>query len=217
MLDKILHFAEEHLRHISCPVQGSEEGEAAPGALLPPAQPALLTLAADGTMRVWVEVTMAPPKPPESAAAASSSPTAQRTPPEVCLSEQSCSQRFEHSPMGCSIEGGACVQASRGSRTSSFCMTLVIQPPPGAWAVGTDSAPLRVSWAVPSGPEPATGPEMRAAKVLWVVGLGPAPAADPAQGGKAALVTLLHQLILPCWLPGWVWMAKRKLTQLCKC
>ncbi len=56
---------------------------------------------------------------------------------------------------------------------SHFCVTLVIQPPVGAWDLGR-GAP-RICWAVPSGPEPATRPELRAAKVLWIVGLGPAP------------------------------------------
>ena len=43
--------------------------------LLPPAQPALLTLTADGVMRIWVEVTLTPSSPSASAA-----PTPKRSP-----------------------------------------------------------------------------------------------------------------------------------------
>lgn len=56
---------------------------------------------------------------------------------------------------------------------SHFCTSLVIQPPAGAWDV--QLAPPCVCWAVPSGTEPATRPELRAAKVLWIVGIGPSP------------------------------------------
>ena len=56
---------------------------------------------------------------------------------------------------------------------SHFCTSLVIQPPPGAWDV--QLAPPRVCWGIPSGPEPATRPELRAAKVLWIVGIGASP------------------------------------------
>ena len=38
---------------------GADKEEGPSGALLPPAQPALLTMTHDGVMRVWVEVTMA--------------------------------------------------------------------------------------------------------------------------------------------------------------
>lgn len=55
---------------------------------------------------------------------------------------------------------------------SHFCVTLVIQPPAGTWDLGRGLP--RICWAVPSGPEPATRPELRAANVLWIVGLGPA-------------------------------------------
>ena len=62
-------------------------------------------------------------------------------------------------------------QGKQGS--SNFCVALVIQPPVGAWDLGRGMP--RVCWAVPSGPEPATRPELRAANVLWIVALGPAP------------------------------------------
>ena len=70
-----------------------------------------------------------------------------------------------------------CLQAPAKSH---FCTSLVIQPPAGAWDV--QLAPPRVCWAVPSGPEPATRPELRAAKVLWIVGIGASP---DSQGTRA--------------------------------
>ena len=75
------HFQRPSFRAYSV----SEDGDAPPGALLPPAQPALLTLAADQAVRIWVEVTMAAPRMPEAMDAASSSPPAQRSPPAVSL------------------------------------------------------------------------------------------------------------------------------------
>lgn len=39
---------------------GAEHGEGPAGALLPPAQPALLTMTRDGIIRIWVEVKMPP-------------------------------------------------------------------------------------------------------------------------------------------------------------
>lgn len=69
---------------------------------------------------------------------------------------------------------------------SHFCTSLVIQPPAGAWDV--QLAPLQVCWAVPSGPEPATRPELRAAKVLWIVGVG----SSPDSRGMLAIMMALH-------------------------
>lgn len=44
---------------VLCKAGDAEEADGPAGALLPPAQPALLTMTRDGVMRVWVEVTMA--------------------------------------------------------------------------------------------------------------------------------------------------------------
>ena len=78
----------------------------------------------------------------------------------------------------------AIFQAQAPSK-SHFCTSLVIQPPAGAWDV--QLAPPRVCWAVPSGPEPATRPELRAAKVLWIVGIGASP---DMQGTQATYPTV---------------------------
>lgn len=52
-----------------------ESGGPTKGGLLPPAQPALLTVTRDGCMRVWVEVTMAPQqKSADSTASPSNAP-----------------------------------------------------------------------------------------------------------------------------------------------
>ena len=67
-----------------------------------------------------------------------------------------------------------CTKTCCGIQTvmkSHFCTSLVIQPPAGAWDL--QQAPPRVCWAVSSGPQPATRPELRAAKVLWIVGIAP--------------------------------------------
>lgn len=44
---------------VICEAGDTDSGQGPAGALLPPAQPALLTMTRDGVMRVWVEVTMA--------------------------------------------------------------------------------------------------------------------------------------------------------------
>lgn len=44
---------------VMCEAGDTDSGQGPAGALLPPAQPALLTMTRDGVMRVWVEVTMA--------------------------------------------------------------------------------------------------------------------------------------------------------------
>ena len=52
-----------------------EGGQGSSPSFLPPAQPALLTLTADGSMRIWVEVTVTPPTPPLPAPVSSGTPT----------------------------------------------------------------------------------------------------------------------------------------------
>ena len=59
-----------------------ETGQGSSPSFLPPAQPALLTLTADGSMRIWVEVTVAPPPPPLPAPVSSSTPSQHPKPPE---------------------------------------------------------------------------------------------------------------------------------------
>ena len=58
---------------VLCCADADEPGSGA--VLLPPAQPALLTLTADGVIRIWVEVTLTPPSP-----SASASTTPKRSP-----------------------------------------------------------------------------------------------------------------------------------------
>ncbi|CAL5224911.1 g7676 [Coccomyxa viridis] len=144
----------EQLRH-SAPVLAfqwchgdlySDDSAQGGATLLPPSQPALLTMTADGVMRIWVEVTVAPPTP------VLPGPVSPKEPPA----------KAQQPP-----------KAVEAPTKSHFCTSLVIQPPPGAWDV--QLAPPRVCWGVPSGPEPATRPELRAAKVLWIVGIGASP------------------------------------------
>jgi hypothetical protein len=60
---------------------------------------------------------------------------------------------------------------------SHFCVTLVVQPPPGVWGAG-HPAGLRAAWGVPDGGVmPFTGPQIRAAKVLWITAVAKVGAA----------------------------------------
>ena len=63
------------VRHITLGRFFSDEsGQGSSASFLPPAQPALLTLTADGSMRIWVEVTVTPPTPPLPAPVSSGTP-----------------------------------------------------------------------------------------------------------------------------------------------
>ncbi len=53
---------QNHALNAFCSSAGSDEADGYSGTLLRPAQPALLTMTNDGVMRIWVEVTMAPPQ-----------------------------------------------------------------------------------------------------------------------------------------------------------
>lgn len=138
-----------------------EEEDGGGAALLPGSQAALLTATADGTLRVWVEVTLAPALGTDGA-----SPgwrPGPRTPGD--------------SPRGAASPGGPPPDAL-AARVSRFCVTLVVAPPPGAWEApgpGRNGGPgVRAYWGVPAGPGPTTGAQLRAARVLWIVGVGPA-------------------------------------------
>ncbi|BDA47164.1 probable DmX-like protein 2 at C-terminar half [Coccomyxa sp. Obi] len=147
-------------------LHGAEDGEGPAGVLLPPAQPALLTMTHDGIIRIWVEVKMAPqPRLADGTA----------------------------SPNGAPAWGAAGAQ-----NASHFCVTLVIQPPAGAWDLSRGMP--RVCWAVPSGPEPATRPELQAEDpaatadrlLLWAVAglsgvvIGGRPGSSaPGRGARA--------------------------------
>jgi len=149
---------------------GAGEEDAGGGAaLLPGSQAALLTAGADGALRVWVEVTLAP------ALGTDGAPPGWR--PGSAGGEAGAAGA-PRSPAGSPRDDALAARVSR------FCVTLVVPPPAGTWAAPDGlggGGGMRACWAVPAGPGPTTGAQLRAARVLWIVGVGPAGAPpDPA-------------------------------------
>jgi len=153
---------------------GAGEEDAGGGAaLLPGSQAALLTAGADGALRVWVEVTLAP------ALGTDGAPPGWR--PGSAGGEAGAAGA-PRSPAGSPRDDALAARVSR------FCVTLVVPPPAGTWAAPGGGGGVRACWAVPAGPGPTTGAQLRAARVLWIVGVGPAGAppgraAHPASAG----------------------------------
>ena len=150
-----------------------------PAAVLPAWQPALLTATVDGVLRIWVEVKMATALAPQPEA-----------PSPVALPPRTPSPSPKGSPsklLGTTkaLPGqaatGAAPTATASTQGCHFCVTLVVQPGPGAWAEG-QAAMLRAAWGVPLGLGPTTDAQLRAAKVLWIVGVARIPPAGvPSQ------------------------------------
>ena len=83
-----------------------ESGQGSSPSFLPPAQPALLTLTADGAMRIWVEVTVTPPTPPLPAPVSSGTPPQHPQPSQQVWCStflqrklNGCQCAFQHRPL----------------------------------------------------------------------------------------------------------------------
>lgn len=67
-----------------------------------------------------------------------------------------------------------------------FCVTLVVQPPTGAWSSASPRG-LRAAWGVPEGGVMAvTGPQIRAAKVLWIAAIAEGEGSRPLLDAQQA-------------------------------
>ena len=102
-----------------------ESGQGGSPSFLPPTQPALLTLTADGAMRIWVEVTVAPPTPPLPAPVSSSASPQHPKPSQQVW----CSVLLQRKPQRLSM----CVQ--QRPLLCHHCQ-LTLHPGPLPWCSG---------------------------------------------------------------------------------
>jgi len=131
---------------------GGADASGNSGSSAPDGQPALMTVGTDGIIRIFVEVVMADivATPPSSTSSSTSTSTSKTAAPAGAVAGPASPPKAAAAAAAAATSAAAVAAAKSSNSMSQFCLTLVIEPPPGLAPQALAQKPgLMACWAQP--------------------------------------------------------------------